>query len=307
MNRTRQITRGLAAVLFIYLAMPLAFPKIETHPPAPQQKPPDVDLESLLEKTAEYCRKLESAVLYFVCREEISEKIDPALDVPPPPTIKSWSIADNWTGLDSRGSITITSAPSKIKNSYVYDYQCVRKDGQIQEVRTLLEENGKKKNQPNAALKMSVILYVNTMLGPVGIFRKSYQTEYDYTIVGSDKFERKPVIIVDAKPKPDAPEAKTLYGKAWIDPVTGNIMKIEYSENRIGHYEVFEARGEKYDRTPRVTQRAEFRAEKNGLRFPSKLFVEEAYLNKRGRAFVRSETTVVYKDFKFFTVEVGIK
>ncbi len=307
MNRTRQIPRGLAAVLFIYLAMPSAFPRIEARPPAPQQKPPVVNLESLLEKTAEYCRKLESAVLYFICREEISEKIDPALDVPPPPTIRSWSTIENWNGLDSRGAVVMSAAPPKIKNSYVYDYQCVRKDEQIRETRTLLQENGKKKNEANAALKTSVILYANAMLGPGGIFRKSYQAEYDYTIVGSDKFERKPVIIVDAKPKPDAPEANTLYGKAWIDPVTGNIMKIEYSEKRIGHYEVFEMRGKKYDRTPRVMQRAEFSVEKNGVRFPSKLFVEEAYLNQRGRAFVRSETTVVYKNFKFFTVEVDIK
>lgn len=303
MNRTRHITRWLAAVLFIYLAMPPAFPEIKTQPPAPQQKPPAADLSSLLEKTAEYCRKLESAVLYFVCREEISEKINPALDVPPPPAIKTWSTADGWTTSDARGVVVISPAPAKIKNSYVYDYQCVRKEGPIQEVRTLLEENGKKKNEPNSALKTSVILYSNAMLGPAGFFGKSCQTEYDYAIVGSDKFERKPVLIVEAKPKPDAPEEKDLYGKAWIDPATGDIVKIEYNENRIGHYEVFEARGKNYGRKPRLTLRAEFSAEKNGIRFPSKLFIEEAYLNERGRVFVRSETSVAYKNFKFFTVE----
>jgi len=147
----------------------------------------------------------------------------------------------------------------------------------------------------------------DAMLGPAGIFRKDYQAEYDYAIIGLDKFEKKPVVVVDAKPKAGAPEAKTLYGKVWIDPATGNIVKIEYSENRIGHYEVFEARGKKYKRTPRITQRAEFSPEKNGLRFPSKLYIEEAYLTARGRVFVRSETTVVYKNFKFFTVEVAVK
>lgn len=52
---------------------------------------------------------------------------------------------------------------------------------------------------------------------------------------------------------------------------------------------------------------SEFQAEKNGLRFPTQLYIEEAYLDKRGRPFVRSKTTVTYKDFKFFTVEVEIK
>ena len=307
MNRKRQLSGILAAALLMSLAAVPVFPRIEVRRPSPPQKPPAVELESLLEKTAEYCRKLESTVLYFICREEISEKIDPALDFPPPPTIRSWSNIENWNGIDSRGAVVISSSPPKIKNSYVYDYQCVRKNERLWETRTLLEENGRRKDEPNAALKTSIIYYANAMLGPAGIFRKSYQAEYDYAIVGHERFERKPVIIVEAKPKPDAPEEKTLYGKAWIDPLTGNIMKIEYCEDRIGHYEVFEARGKKYDRTPRITQKAEFSAEKNGLRFPSKLSIEEAYLNKRGRAFVRSETTVVYKDFKFFTVEVDVK
>jgi len=44
--------------------------------------------------------------------------------------------------------------------------------------------------------------------------------------------------------------------------------------------------------------------EKNGLRFPSRLVAEEAYLNARGRVLVRSATAVT---FKFFTVEVAVR
>jgi len=59
--------------------------------------------------------------------------------------------------------------------------------------------------------------------------------------------------------------------------------------------------------TPRITLTSEFAVEKNGLRFPSRLVAEEAYLNDRGRTFVRSTTAVAYKDFKFFTVEVDVR
>jgi len=275
--------------------------------PEKEQTAPTIDLAVILDKAAAYCLKLESSILDFICREEISEKIDPVLDVPPPPTIRTWSGTENWNGLDSRGVVAISPVVSKIRNSYVYDYQCIRKDGLVQEIRTLLEENKKKKNEPGAKLKTSIIAYKNVLLGPVGIFKKDYQGDYDYKILGVDEFEKKPVIIVDAAPKPGAPEADILYGKSWIDATNGNIVKIEYSESRIGHYEVFEARGKKYNRTPRINESAEFSVEKNGLRFPSKLSIEETYLNSRGRAFVRSETSVVYRDFKFFTVDVEIK
>jgi hypothetical protein len=65
--------------------------------------------------------------------------------------------------------------------------------------------------------------------------------------------------------------------------------------------------GEKFGLKPRLTLTSKFEVAKNGLRFPTRLMVEEAYLNARGRAFIRSTTQVTYKDFKFFTVEVDVR
>ncbi len=55
--------------------------------------------------------------------------------------------------------------------------------------------------------------------------------------------------------------------------------------------------------TPEVTPDTEFGFEKNGLRFPSLDLTEEAYVDKDGARFVRAVTKVVYKEYKFFTVE----
>jgi hypothetical protein len=196
-----------------------------------------------------------------------------------------------------------STAAAKVKRSYVYDYQCVRKDGRIREARTLLAENGKERDEPNAALKTSVILFEDVLLGPAGMFRESSQADFDFRVVGPARIDKKPVVHIEAKPKPGASPAGGLYGQAWLDPSTGDILKIEYAEDRIERYEVFAERGRKYGRTPRIRMRTEFSAEKNGLRFPSRFRVEETYVNDAGRVFVRSETSVVYKDFKFFTVE----
>jgi hypothetical protein len=145
------------------------------------------------------------------------------------------------------------------------------------------------------------------MMGPVGLFGARFQPGYEYTIVGEEKKKRRKVVIVEAEPKLDDPTSTNLYGKAWLFADTGDILKIEWNENRIGHFEIFEERGKQFERIPRIRVRSEFEIEKNGLRFPSRLFMEEAYSTKHGRAFVRSKTTVEYKDFKFFTVEVEIK
>jgi hypothetical protein len=145
------------------------------------------------------------------------------------------------------------------------------------------------------------------MQGPVGLFGERVQILYDYKISGQDKIGKRPVVIVDSEPRAPDSEAKNLYGKAWIDADTCDILKIEWSEKRVGNYDIFEKRGEKFNRKPRITLRTEFSVEKNGIRFPSKLSLEEAYLTERGRVFVRSETNVAYKDFKFFSVEVEVK
>jgi hypothetical protein len=255
---------------------------------------PPPGLESILKKTSVYCRKLESAAFDFVCREEIRETIDPTLDVPTPPFMFGiWS---------SQGQ-----ARHETKNSFIYDYQCVRSGGAIREMRILLKENGKTKNEPEAKLKTSVVVFGTALMGPVGLFGERFQPGYDYSVSGEDSVGKTRVLVIDAKPKADAPETRNLYGKAWIDPVTGDILKIEWSENRVGRFDIFEKRGERYRRTPRLFIRSEFRAEKNGIRFPSRLYIEEAYLNARGKAAIRSKTEVVYKDFKFFTVEVEVR
>ncbi len=262
-------------------------------------------LESLLKRAADYCRKLEAAGLNFVCREEIKETIDPTLDVK-----SRFSEERGWSGASESMSPRVTYVGvnvKKRKGSYVYDYQCVRQGGAITERRTLIVENGKPRSEPNAALKTSVVVFGTALLGPVGLFGERFQPDYVYTITGRDKVDGRPVVVIDARPRPGARDSTNLYGKAWVDPATADILRIEWSESRVGRREIFEQRGEKYGRTPRLIIRSEFSAEKNGIRFPSRLTIKETYVSKGGMDFKRSETEVTYKDFKFFTVEVEVR
>jgi hypothetical protein len=241
----------------------------------------------------------EGSAFDFVRREEVSEKIDPSLDAKTP----SVPMTD-WTQVFGIGARAVVRAVPKIANAYVYDYPCIRSGRQIREIRALLSENGKKKSEPDAKLKTAVFVYGSVLLSPVGV---RFQPEYDYTILGKDKVGKTPVVIIDAKPKSGALETTNLFGQVWVDPKTVDVLRIEWDESRVRHHEFVEKLGEKFGRKPRLTIRSEFSAEKNGIRFPTRLYIQEAYLNERGRAFVRSETNVVYKDFKFFTGEVEVR
>jgi hypothetical protein len=301
------LAAALAAAVFIFPSQPPAH--AVSHPPLrasqnPASPSPLPQLTALLAKAAEYCRKLESSAFDFVCREEISETVNPSLDVDK----KAPLVDPGWKSPKPALGPTLTiSTLGKIKHTFVYDYQCVRAGRTIREMRTQLEENGKKKVVPNAELRTSIVVFGTALLGPVGLFGERFQPDYDFTIAGKDKIGKTRVLVIDARPKPAAPPSRNLFGKAWVDPATGDILKIEWSESRVGRYDVFEERGRLYNRTPRLVISSEFSAEKNGIRFPSRLTVEEAYLKESGRAFIRSKTEVVYKDFKFFTVEFEVR
>jgi hypothetical protein len=270
----------------------------QTKAPAPAVTP---SLQEVLAKAAEYCRKLESSAFDFVCREEIRETIDPKYDAAAQGN-PMYAGSTNYLG-----PTIVISTVSKIKRSFVYDYQCIRAGRTVRETRTELEENGKKKVRPNAELQTSIVVFSTALLAPVGLFGERFQPGYDFSVAAEDRTGKNPVLVVDAKPKPGAPQSRNLYGQAWIDAATGDILRIDWSEDRVGNFDVFEKRGELYKRKPRLTIRSEFSAEKNGIRFPSHLYVEEAYLKDSGKAFIRSKTDIVYKDFKFFTVEFEVR
>jgi len=299
-KRSRIILWALLATLVGICGSAAGAPQGKAAAAAAAKGPPEIDLPGLLQKAAEYCGRLESSILDFFCREEVEETIDLTLEPEKP-----GAPLDEWRYLSGRNVGTRFISAGKIKkfkNSFVYDYQCLRADRVITEKRTLLREGAEERNEPNAKLELSGFVYFNNLLSPINLFGEKSQPDYDFSIIGKEKFKRQPVFIVEAKLKAGLTEPKCLSGKAWIDPATADIVKMELIQKPTGGLEIFAKRESQYKRKLRLTLRTEFSAEKNGIRFPSRLLIEEAYLNDMGRAFVRSKTNVVYANFKFFTV-----
>ena len=257
-----------------------------------QAGPAEPDLASILSKTAEYCRKLEASVLDFFCREEVRETLD----------------------LTQEADISLGAEPGmdrKIiaRNQFVYDYQCVRSGGLLKEKRTLLEFNGEKRNESVAAPRTNGVTYENPFLCPVVLFSKNNQNGYDFRIAGTDRIDKKDVIVVEAisKASGDGTEPLFLSGKAWIDPETAEIRQIELTQKRAAWDEIFARREKKIGGELRLMTRAKFKIENNGFLFPCTLTIEESYLVGRHRTFKRSTTRVDFTDFKFFTVDVDVR
>ncbi len=236
-----------------------------------------VELDTILKKCADYCENLDNVVLFFVCQEKIKEEIRLS-----------------------------THTAKKERNVYVYDYQLIRKENEINERRILLEENGQKKHEKNAQLKTKIFTFKNIIFGPIDLLSEHWQQYYNYRIVKEEKLKGEKSIVIEAIPKSSF-KLDYLYGKIWVRKNDFSILKIEWKQQSIKNYEIVEKTAREIGAEPQIALIAEYGFEKNGIRFPSKLFIQEAFSSLGRRIFTRCKYTVIYDGYKFFTVETDRK
>lgn len=230
------------------------------------------DVANILKKAEAYCQRLENAALDFICFEEVTELYShytPAVDV------------------------------------YVFDYQYVRKDKETREKRKLLSKNGEKPRNDAAGLKTVMFSYENVLFGPVGLLSKYWQAYHNYTLVSRETYEKKRVIILEAKPKPDNPLPHP-YGRIWVKEDDGAVMRIVWDQESLGNFEGVEEWVRAHDAEPAITAITDYNIEKNGLQFPSGSFSEQACYLANKKKMILAQLVVVYKKYKFFTVETEV-
>jgi len=254
------------------------------------------EVEKILEECADYCEKLSHLVLYFVCREEITERIDHS----------ELKALGQFSSDDPKRIRKNTQFPALDKNVYIYDYQLIRRENETKEQRILLEENGQEKNEQNAPLKTRRFKHIYMVFGPIGLLSKYNQQFYDYRIVKETKFSGEPVYIIEAAPKSNIKSNK-LSGKIWARKSDFCVLKIEWNQTSVENYKEIEKIASNLNAIPQITFMTEFDFEKNKIRFPSKFLLEEEYIRPEGGRYKKSEIIVRYKDYKFFTVETEVK
>jgi len=257
-------------------------------------------LEEILKRCALCCEDLESAALFYVCKEKVKEEI----------VIKQ----------EIRIGTNITPAVKEI-NSYIYDYQLIRKGDKFEEKRILIEENGKKKSIKDASMKTKRFFSERSIYGPVGFLSKDSQRRYNYKLLKEDKLDKRKAYVIEAVPITKMKE-KPNYGKLWVDQENFSILKIEIAQDSlVGFEEVRKKiqeqlgsrrRAHRYKITPIFKIVHHYGVVKNGIRFPIETIFEESYRiysskDMRSDMYHRSSATIKYYDYRFFIVDTKVK
>ena len=256
-------------------------------------------LKEILKNCARYCEKLEKTALYFVCEEKIREEIILKQEV-----------------RMGRGYLPA----EKEINSYIYDYQLIRKGKEFRESRILIKENGEKKNIKNAPLKTKRFFSLKSVYGPVGFLSQDSQEEYNYKLLKEDMVNGRKAYVIEVLPKTSEVKNPN-FGKLWVDQKEFFILKIEITQESLVGFEEAKkelkeqmeesGRGALYKYHPELTVIHDYGVEKNGIRFPSKTAFEEAYKiysirHKQWRTYKRSKVVIEFENYKFFTVETDV-
>jgi len=260
----------------------------------PQVHPP-ARLEEILKKTGAYCEKLKGVALHFVCQEKIKETINEFKDVVVM-TSAGRSIIQYSGALITRKSV---------KNSFLYDYQMIKKGENLSERRNLLEENGKARDERDVPLKTGRWSSKYLVYGPFGFLSQDWQPHFQYEIVDSERINGKRSVVVRATPREVTAE-NYCFGRLWIDESDGSVLQIEWEPASIqGFQDKVTTQAGEMKRALSWTVR--YDVVKNGIRFPGRQNIKEIYTGSRGRKYTKYEAEYQYLKYKFFTVETEVR
>jgi len=253
-------------------------------------------LNEILKKTAEYCERLKQMALNFVCHENITE------------TTYSYNKEKVYKKTDASSGLVWTTElklKKSIKNSYVYDYQMVKRGKELAEKRILLKENGKEKHEKDAELKIKRLTFEYLVYGPVGFLSSYWQKSFNYEILGQGNIEGKKTFVIKASPT-EPREENYNFGKIWIDENDFSVSKIEWEPRSVKGFEdqVSSSAG---TLKRNLSWTVFYAVEKNGIKFPSQQFIEENYILETGSKHPKYEVSFIYDNYKFFTVETEVK
>lgn len=254
------------------------------------------DLGEILVKCADYCERIKDMAFHFVCHENITEQIN---------SYDKKRVLKQIGSASGLYEVTELKLRKSEQNTFVYDYQMIKKGDDIQEKRILLKENGKEKHQENARLKLKRYWAEYLVFGPVGFLSKSWQPHFQYEIVGQEEIDGKRALILSAVP--NAPrEDNYNFGMIWVDAEGYIILKIQWDQRSIKDFDenLTSSIG---DLKRNVTWTVEYGLEKKGVRFPSEQTIEETYIIHTGSKYQKYLASILYDRYKFFTVETQIK
>lgn len=253
-------------------------------------------LSRILKKTADYCERVKSIALFYVCVENTKDKIYYYRS--------SRAVKESPYGDTEVVSSRVLTLRRTRNYSYSFDYQLIKKGDELEEQRIPLKKNKRTRgggDEPDVRFRAKYLVY-----GPVGFLSRYWQGYFVYEITGEERIGETLATVIKAAPKPDNEENRN-FARVWIDEKDGSILRIEWEPESILDYEGKTVRALTEELETAVVWKVTYGIEKNGVRFPSQQLIQEFLVAEDQKRYIRNEITTDYENYKFFVVETEVK
>jgi TonB family protein len=261
------------------------------------------ELRRILDGCAAYSRKLAESALDFICVETIQETRCLFSEM-------KWRVFKTFP-VGNPGAETVHSSvpfytPEQIlRNTFVSDYQLLKKGDRIDERRMLLEENGRRSADPKTPWEEKRFTVLSPLFAPSCLLDRDRRPYFDYRLLGEERIDGKKAILIEIRPKFGDADGID-HARAWVDREKFQILKVEIEGIPLEGYEDVLKDIVRLNVAPIFTTTVQYEIEKNGILFPSRTAIrieypKSTYAQRPNPPKMKADIT--YGKYKFFNVE----
>lgn len=292
------LTLGKQRGAWTYISIifdPGELPEVEDSAP---REPMSDELLATLDRSWEYCRKMEDIAHFYLCRERMSETIKSIVNVGP--SMMGSGLIEGQVITFRVGSFVPDLASPKT-NRYVNDYQITGQNSRVTELRTPVKPLP---NERDSSFGKKPLLFPIPISVPARLLAPGFRDEHNYSFGKDDKILGKNcrTIELKARKKRGVEVQKATF---WIEKNSGRIVqaKIECDATAIDERILVECR--QHYLAPHMRATYEYSEEKKGILFPSRsrIVLDYSQLGQPNKRDTKIKLDIRYDNYRFFTVE----
>lgn len=260
------------------------------------------ELGRIIDGCAKYSQKLAEMGLLFACEESISETRYRLKSEISHWDMKSYRYREELSENYMKVIPVQIMDPKHIEiNRYVCDYQLKKTEGQVDERRILLKENGRKMSDWTKLLNEKRFNILNPFLDSLKIFSLDQLSQFAFRLLKEDRIRGKRAYVIEALPRSGA-NSGIRSAKIWATKENYQILRSEIRGVPVDGYDDVLVDSITLNILPEFLITHEYKTEKNGVLYPERTDVKVVY-PRQPRNVLKYKSEITYGKFKFFSVE----
>jgi protein TonB len=296
------LTQGKPRGAWTYISIifdPGELPEVEDSAP---REPMSDELLAMLDRSWEYCRKMDDIAHFYLCRERISETIKSIVNVGPS-MMGSTEIEGQVITVRVNSFVPDLASPKT--NRYVNDYQITSQNSRVTELRTLVIPLP---NERNSLFGKKPLSFPIPMSVPTRLLAPGFRDEHNYSFGKDYKILGKNCRAIELKARKKR-GVEVQKATLLIEKNSGRVVQAEIECDASAIDERILAECRQYYLAPHMRATYEYGDEKKGILFPSrsKIVLDYSQLGRTNTSKTKMKLDIRYDNYRFFTVETEKK